>query len=356
MSGRVVVAMSGGVDSSVAAALLAEQGHEVLGLTLRLWHCDDPAGHGSCCDERALREARRVAEQIGAEHRVVDLQDEFEAEILRPAWEEYARGRTPNPCIRCNERIKLGALLRLADQWGAPWVATGHHARIAAIADRPALLRGRDRDKDQSYFLFQLTPEQLARTQFPIGGMTKAVVRDHARRLGLPNAERQDSQDACLAAGEDVFAEALRRRFDAPARTGPILNTAGQQLGRHEGIHRFTIGQRRGLGVALGRPGYVQALDRARDAVVVTTDPGALLSGLARVGDVRWLAGPHEGPAQVQIRYRHAAVPAQLAGRRDGSVDVRFDQPQRAVTPGQAAVFYNGERVLGGGWIQAAGV
>jgi len=348
--------MSGGVDSSVAAALLAEQGHEVLGLTLRLWYCDDPAGHGSCCDERALREARRVAERIGAEHRVMDLQDEFEAEILRPAWEEYARGRTPNPCIRCNERIKLGALLRLADEWGAQWVATGHHARIAATVEGPTLLRGQDRDKDQSYFLFQLTLDQLARLQFPIGGMTKAAVRDHARRLGLPNAERQDSQDACLAAGEDVFAEALRRRFDVPARTGPILNTAGQQLGRHEGIHRFTIGQRRGLGVALGRPGYVQALDRARDAVVVTTDPDALLSGSARVGQVRWLAGPHEGPAQVQIRYRHVAVPARLAGRRDGGVDVRFDQPQRAVTPGQAAVFYNGERVLGGGWIESAGV
>jgi len=350
MGERVVVAMSGGVDSSVAAALLAEQGHAVLGLTLRLWYCDDPAGHGSCCDERALRQAAEVAARIGAEHRVLELQEPFEREVLRPAWDEYARGRTPNPCVRCNERIKLAALLRVADEQGAGRVATGHHARVEPAGDGPALLRGRDAEKDQSYFLFHLTRPQLARTLFPVGDHTKAEVRALAQARGLPSADQPDSQDACLAAGEEGFAEALRRRFGAPARPGPVLDADGVERGRHDGIHRFTVGQRRGLGVALGRPAFVRAVER-EGVVRVTTDPDALLSRRLRVDDVRWLGPPADGPAEVQIRYRHRPVPARLRPRPDGTVEVDLDEPLRAVTPGQAAVFYNGERVLGGGWI-----
>jgi len=350
--GRVVVAMSGGVDSSVAAALLAERGLDVVGLTLRLISCEDPGTRGSCCDVDAVAGARAVAGTLGAPHYVVDVEGEFDDGVLRPAWDEYDRGHTPNPCVHCNSRIKWTALLRRADALGARWVATGHHARRAAGPGGVELLRGVDPDKDQSYFLCRLTRSQLERTLLPVGELTKGEVRARARALGLATADREESQDACLAAADGGFAEALRRRFGADARPGPLVGDGGRPLGHHPGVHRFTVGQRRGLGVALGRPAYVRAIDG--DRVCLTTRSHRLDADGLEVSGARWLAEPPPAvgdPVQVQIRYRHRPVGARVEAVDGGRVRVRFERPQRAVTPGQAAVFYNGARVLGGGWI-----
>lgn len=372
---KVLVAMSGGVDSSVAAALLVRRGMEVVGVTLRLRYCDDPAARGSCCDAQAEGSARAVAERLGIEHRVVGAEQAFEDEVLRRAWEEYARGRTPNPCVVCNERIKFGWLGRVAEEMGARWVATGHHARVdhsdsasdsvvrhtgSASASRglpqPILRRGADRDKDQSYFLFQLSDDQLRRTLFPVGDLTKAQVREVARELGLPSAERAESQDACFALQDGTFADALAELLGAEARPGRIVDPRGRELGHHEGIHRFTVGQRKGLGVALGRPAYVVAIDAASGDVMVTTEPDDLLSDGLRVTDVRWRRkGPAAGEvirAQVQIRYRAAPARARVKALDGGRAEVAFDEPQRAITPGQAAVVYDGDVVIGGGWIE----
>lgn len=354
--GRIVVAMSGGVDSSVTAALLAERGFEVVGLTLRLWLCEEQTGSSkSCCGTDGVASARSAAAELGVPHYVVEGREPFEEQVLLPSWEEYARGRTPNPCVLCNERIKLGLLLQHADRLGASRLATGHYARVA---EGPALLRGRDADKDQSYFLFSLEREQLARMVLPLGELTKEEVRREASRLGLPNAERPESQDACLGGGGEGFAEALRRRFGREGRAGDIVDPTGRVLGRHDGLHRFTVGQRRGLGVAMGRPAYVLAIDPERGDVIVGTDEVDLLSPGLLAGGVRWLVPPPEPGAilegEVQIRYRHRAVPAAVEVLEDSRTSVRFAEPQRAVTPGQAAVFYREDRVLGGGWIERA--
>jgi tRNA-uridine 2-sulfurtransferase len=347
---RVAVAMSGGVDSAVTASLLCEQGHDVVGLTLRFWSCED--AHGCGADDGA-RQARAVADELRIPHHVVDCREPFERLVLRPAWEEYARGRTPNPCVTCNAEIKLRLLLEHARRLGAERLATGHYANVRLDdAGRPMLLRGLDAQKDQSYFLFALDEPQLAAIVLPLGERTKEEVRDLARRRGLPNAERPDSQDACLTSGAEGFAEALRRRFDAPARPGAIVDERGQPLGQHGGVHRYTIGQRRGLGVALSQRAYVLRIDADRGEVVLGRDVRALDAAGLIAGGARWLAPPGER-AEVQVRYRHAAAPARIAvaGSR---VEVRFDRPQRAVTPGQAAVVYDGPRLLGGGWIDRA--
>ena len=350
---RVVVAMSGGVDSSVTAALLLEQGYEVLGATLRFWLCDEGGGEAkSCCGLDAVAEARDTAGRLGFHHHVIDCRTRFEEQVLRPCWEEYNRGRTPNPCVLCNPHIKLLELLRQARALGAELVATGHHARVI-VGDRPALLRGRDRNKDQSYFLFGLHEQQLASLLMPVGEMTKDEVRQRARDLGLGNAERHESQDACLGSADEPFAEALRRRFDAEARPGDLVDTEGNVLGRHRGIHLYTIGQRRGLGVALGQRAYVVGIREQSREVVVSTDPQDLCASGLTASGVRWLVPPGEDrfQARVQIRYRHRACPATVELAPGETVRVRFVEPQRAVTPGQAAVFYKEERVLGGGWI-----
>lgn len=350
---RVVVAMSGGVDSSVTAALLLEQGHEVTGATLRFWLCDegDEEQAKSCCGLDAVAEARGAAGVLGIQHHVIDCRERFEEAVLRPCWEAYDRGRTPNPCVLCNPRIKLLELMRRAELLGADFVATGHHARVEH-GQPPRLLRGRDRNKDQSYFLFGLEERQLASLLLPVGDLTKDEVRRRARELGLDNADRPESQDACLGGGDEPFAEALRGRFDAPARPGSLVDVEGNVLGCHAGVHLFTIGQRRGLGVALGRPAYVVRIRAEADEVVVSTDPDDLMSTELVARRVQWLVQPEaRAEAEVQIRYRHRARPATLELADDGAVRVRFESPQRAVTPGQAVVFYRGERVLGGGWI-----
>ena len=344
----MVVAMSGGVDSSVAAALLLRAGYDVVGVTLQLRSCQEQTATRSCCSEDGIAAARSVARGLGIPHCVLDCHQEFSHLVLRPAWEEYARGRTPNPCVICNRALKFGVLLEYAQRLGARFLATGHYARIAHREGRPRLLRGCDRDKDQSYFLFALSDEQLRRVLFPLGDHTKSAVRELARGFGLPSAERRESQDACLVTDGEGFAESLRQLFREPCRPGSFVDRAGRVLGPHQGIHCYTIGQRRGLGIALGQRAFVAAIHAAAGDVVVTCDGNELEARSLVARQVVW----HESPparAAVQICYRHAAVPAEVAVLDEQSIRITFDAPVRAVTPGQAAVLFAEERLLGGG-------
>ncbi|MGI5864461.1 MAG: tRNA 2-thiouridine(34) synthase MnmA [Myxococcales bacterium] len=348
---RVLVAMSGGVDSSVVAALLKRDGWDVFGVTLQLNPCEDRGLARSCCGVDAVLNARRVADQLGIEHMLLDCRREFSRLVLEPAWREYARGRTPSPCILCNERIKFGLLLDKALALGAGRIATGHYARIIDREGRLALARPLDRAKDQSYFLFALGQVQLERTLLPLGELTKPQVRELARELGLATAERRESQDACLGSGAD-FAESLRLRYGDEPRSGDIVDTSGRIVGRHDGLHRFTIGQRRGLGVALGKSAFVCAIDGENANVVVTTEPRDLWSAGLVVRLLTDRSLPQRCAAQ--IRSRHTPAPASVTIVEPGLAEVRFDEPQRAVAPGQAAVLYDGEVVAGGGWIERA--
>jgi tRNA-specific 2-thiouridylase len=351
---RVLVAMSGGVDSSVAAVLLREQGYDLVGVTLRLYDCESGQSERSCCGLSGVAEARAAAGRLGMPHYVVDGQDLFERRVLRYAWDTYRTGRTPNPCVRCNEWMKFGLLYEQARKLGASYVATGHHARVLRDG-AVGLARGKDPLKDQSYFLFSLTPEQLNMSLLPVGELDKSEVREIARERDLPNAARMESQDACIAQRSDL-AQALRARFSGLAKPGRILDTTGTLLGRHDGVHRFTVGQRKGLGVALGHRAYVVSICSESGDVVVGSERELEARGL-RAEQARWLVSPQmfaDQPVEVQIRYRHRAVPARLVCKPDSVVEAWFDEPQRAVTPGQAAVFYCGDRLLGGGWIACA--
>lgn len=356
---RILVAMSGGVDSSVAAALLVEAGHDVVGITLRLRPCGTALDTGSCCGLGELDSARAVADLLGISHYVWDVADIFEAEVLRPSWQDYDAGRTPNPCIQCNARVKLPALCERAPALGAQAVATGHYARVVTDSlGQVSLHRGVDPGKDQSYFLYRIHEAHrsapLSMVRFPLGELTKVQVRTQAIRLGLPCAARPESQDACFVSEDGSFAEALRQRFGAPIRPGPLLAPDGREVGRHEGIHRFTLGQRRGTGVALGQRAYVAAIDPGTAWVTLATDPAHLkVSGL-EVAQVLWHGPPPPVPwtCGVQVRYRSQAVEATLVARDNARARLRFTTPQAAVTPGQAAVFYQGDRVAGGGPIQ----
>lgn len=352
----MLVAMSGGVDSGVAAALLLEDGFEVIGATLQLQSSED-AGLGSgCCSAAGPAMARRVAGALGIPHHLFDCREQFNAAVLRYSWMEYARGRTPNPCVICNEQIKFGFLLEAARSLGASKIATGHYVCLEEdLRKHLWLRRGRDRGKDQSYFLFSLNERQLEAAVFPIGRFTKAEIRERARRLDLPNAARKESQDACfLMQGKD-YAEVLRQWFGGEARSGEVIDSQGNVVGVHEGFHRFTIGQRKGLGIALGERAWVKAIDPEKARVVLCRDQRELLSRGLIAADVRWrhpLEGEPAISCLVQIRYRHQAVPAVVEHVDTGRVRVVFDEPVRAVTPGQAAVFYEGDRLLGGGWIE----
>ena len=353
----VLVAMSGGVDSSVAAALLLEAGWRVIGATLRLHPCEEPEPDRFCCGVDAEAAARAVCEGLGVPHHVISAGVPFEDEVLRPAWEAYARGTTPSPCPLCNRELKLGVLLSTAQALGASHVATGHYARRGGSDDAPTLLRGRDANKDQSYFLFALTHEQLGCARFPLGDMTKPEVRAKAEALGLINAQRRGSQDACLQSPDGVvFSELLRRRFGAAARPGALVDGQGRELGRHPGLHRFTLGQRRGLGVSLGRPAFVRDIDAESARITLTTEPDDLLSAGLVALEPHWLAEPPQPgrpfSCDAQVRYRATPVPSRATLRDDGALELRFERPQRAVTPGQAVVLYRGPRVLGGGWIE----
>lgn len=350
--GPVVVAMSGGVDSSTAAYLLRRQGHQVVGLFMRTGvEVAEESGRRRCCSLADAEDARRVAHQLDIPFYVLNCKADFDR-LIEGFCAEYARGRTPNPCIHCNTEIKFGKLLRYAHALGARHVATGHYARVEQQrGGRWGLRRGVDRRKDQSYFLFALSQEQLSRALFPLGGMTKEEVREVARRAGLPVQEKPESQDICFVPGAS-YRSLLRERL-GPPRPGRLVDLSGRLLGEHPGCEGFTIGQRRGLGIAVGEPYYVVAIDPETNTVVVGPQE-ALYARTCYVRRLLWgaLAGLRlPRPAQVQIRYQHRAAPALICPSGRDEVGIRFEEPQRAITPGQAAVFYQDDLVLAGGWL-----
>ena len=364
----IAVAMSGGVDSSTVAAMLRAEGHNVVGLTMQLWNQRRLAGHsgmpeavqGRCCSLDDVYDARRVAETIGIPYYVVNHQERFERDVVRPFVEEYLSGRTPIPCSLCNNHLKFDQLLMVARQIGADLLATGHYARVEYDESRGRWLlkRPTDLSKDQTYFLFGLTQEQLSSTLFPLGEMKKSEVRELARKSGLALAEKPDSQEICFVPGGDYkrFLDAyLAEEGDSlPDTSGELVTTSGEAIGQHSGIHNFTVGQRKGLGVATGSPLYViQIKGDSRQVVVGSGEElyartlRARKVNLIVVDDLR-----ERMRVAVKIRHRHEPAPALIESTSADEVLVTFDQPQRAVTPGQAAVFYDADVVVGGGWIQ----
>ncbi len=358
--------MSGGVDSSTVAAMLRADGHSVVGLTMQLWNQRRLAGHegmpesvqGRCCSIDDVYDARRVAETLGIPYYVVNQEERFERDVVRPFVEEYLSGRTPIPCSLCNNHLKFDQLLLVAQQIGADALATGHYARVGF--DEPSgrwrLRRPADSSKDQTYFLFGLTQEQLSRTIFPLGEMTKPEVRELARRHGLAAADKPDSQEICFVPGGDYkkFLDAyLAEQGEAlPDTAGELVTTDGKVIGEHSGVHNFTVGQRKGLGVATGSPLYVLQI-KGDSGQVVVGDSGNLYSRNLRTHRVNLIsvdALTQPMRVTVKIRHRHEPAPATIESSGD-EVLVSFDQPQRAITPGQAAVFYDGDVVVGGGWI-----
>jgi len=364
----IAVAMSGGVDSSTVAAMLRAEGRNVVGLTMQLWNQRRLAGHegmpesvqGRCCSLDDVYDARRVAETIGIPYYVVNHEDRFEREVVRPFVEEYLSGRTPIPCSLCNNHLKFDQLLIVARQIGADALATGHYARVERdeTSGRWLLKRPKDRSKDQTYFLFGLTQEQLSCTLFPLGNLTKAEVRALARQYGLALAEKPDSQEICFVPGGDYknFIDAyLAEQGDAlPDTAGELVTTDGEVIGEHNGIHNFTVGQRKGLGLATGSPLYViQIKGDARQVVVGGQEE--LYSPTLRVHRANLIAIDElNRPLRVTVKIRHRHEPAAAVIEKcgDGAIRATFDQSQRAVTPGQAAVFYDGDVVIGGGWIE----
>jgi tRNA-specific 2-thiouridylase len=366
-SGLVAVAMSGGVDSSTVAALLQEQGRPVIGLTMQLWNQrrlpelqgDGPARH-RCCSLDDVYDAKRVAQQLQFPHYVVNFEQQFEDRVVRPFVEQYLSGRTPIACTNCNTDVKFEPLLRMARQIGAGRLATGHYARIRKNEQtgRWELLRACDDSKDQSYFLWGLTQDQLSRSEFPLGELTKDEVRAAARRTNLPVADKPESMELCFVpSGNYVqFIEAYSRASGSPFsnRGGDIVDEEGVVIGKHHGVHQFTIGQRKGLGFAAGKPLYVLSIDRENNRVVVGDDE-SLRTATCELENVNWIAHvPSNDPVRAAVKIRHKHIPADATIFPLDTMHARitFDTPQRAITSGQGAVFYDGHRVLGGGWIR----
>jgi tRNA-uridine 2-sulfurtransferase len=363
----IAVAMSGGVDSSTVAAMLRAEGYNIVGLTMQLWNQRRLAGHkgmpetvtGRCCSLDDVYDARRVAETIGIPYYVVNHEDRFERDVVRPFVQEYLSGRTPIPCSLCNNHLKFDQLLTVAQQIGADAVATGHYARVEFDEDsgRWLLKRPTDRAKDQTYFLFGLTQEQLSRTLFPLGGMTKPEVRELARKHGLALAEKPDSQEICFVPGGDyknfIDAYLAEAGESLPDTAGELVTTDGRAIGEHTGIHNFTVGQRKGLGVATGSPLYVLQIKGDTRQVVVGDAENlysrTLTAKRINLISVKDLRQPMR--VSVKIRHRHEPAAATIERTEADEILVTFDEPQRAITPGQAAVFYDGGVVVGGGWI-----
>jgi len=352
---RTVVAMSGGVDSSVAAGLLAAEGRDLIGVSLQTYDHAPDRGFGRCCSPDDFRDARRVAGKLGFPYYVFDEEEAFARAVIDPFVEAYRGGRTPSPCVLCNSEVKFGSLLSKARALGAAHVATGHYARLRREGGRTLLLRGRDPDKDQSYFLFGLDQEQLGSAEFPVGELTKDEVRAEARRLGLAVADKPESQEICFVEGSS-YRDFVKERAGDLGAPGDIVTQDGARVGAHDGLGGFTIGQRRGIGVAASEALYVIAIDPASSRVVVGPDaalraPGCLVTG------VNWIPADRTGETvtcEVRIRHRHPGARARVEALPGSRARVTFDEPQRAVAPGQAAVFYDGDLVLGGGWIETA--
>jgi tRNA-specific 2-thiouridylase len=365
--GLVAVAMSGGVDSSAVAALLLQQGCAVVGLTMQLWNQrrlpelqgDGPPQH-RCCSLDDVYDAKAVAQHLNFPHYVVNFEEQFEARVVRPFVDQYLAGRTPIACTNCNTDVKFEPLLRMARQIGAERLATGHYARIRKnqATGRWELLRARDDSKDQSYFLWGLSQEQLSRSDFPLGELTKEEVRALARRANLPVAEKPESMELCFVPTSNYveFIHAYSRERGIPPQNGEgeIVNESGDVVGRHDGVHNFTIGQRKGLGFAVGKPLYVLSIDPEKNRVVVGEDD-VLRKTLCEIEGVNWISCDKPSApirAFAKIRHKHEPAPATIEPLDATNARVTFDTPQRAITPGQAVVFYDGDAVLGGGWIR----
>jgi tRNA-uridine 2-sulfurtransferase len=358
MRPRVVVGMSGGVDSSVAAALLVERGVDVIGVTMRVWakDADDPARRfGSCCGSEAVDDARRVARELGIPYYVLNMEGEFDRAVIGPFAEAYRRGRTPVPCVACNTDLKFGSLLARAQAWDATGVATGHYARVTrdAASGRWLLWKGRDARKDQSDFLWPLDQRQLAAAHFPVGDLAKDDVRAYARRLGLATADKPESQEICFVPDDD-YRGFLRRRDPTMFRPGPIVDDAGRVLGAHAGIAGYTVGQRRGLALGTAAARYVVDIDADANRLRVGSATDLERDRLVAT-DVNFIAcDPPRAPLRVEARIRHSHRPAPATVRASGpdEAEVVFDEPQRAITPGQSVVWYQSDLVVGGGVIR----
>ncbi len=349
---KVIAAMSGGVDSSLAAQLLLEKGYQVIGVTMRLMPF---GGESSCCGLEAVEEAKRVADRLGIPHYILDFKEEFEKEVVEYFCREYSIGRTPNPCIICNQKLKFGKLLEKAKELGAEYVASGHYAQLTYEGGGYRLRKGRDKTKDQSYVLFNLTQGQLKHILMPLGGLEKKEVRRRARELGLRVHERPDSQEICFIP-DGHYSDFLTERIPEVMRPGPIEDRKGKILGQHRGIHSFTIGQRRGLGIVTGEPLYVIAIDSDKNTVVVGSREDLYGRELIAT-EISWITREKsDGPMEVKakLRYRHPGSEATVLPLSGRKAKVIFRLPQKAITPGQAVVFYQGEEVIGGGWIKAS--
>jgi tRNA-specific 2-thiouridylase len=352
---RVVVGMSGGVDSSATAALLLEHGYDVVGITLKLWPQDCVSrAEDKCCGPQAVTDARAVCHKLGIPYYLIDEAEQFQTKVIQYFADEYKAGRTPNPCVMCNQNLKFGRLIDRADQLGAQYIATGHFARLEKSGDgsRMLLKRGRDSRKDQSYFLFSLRQEQLARAMFPLGDKTKSDTREVARHCNLKTADKEESMEICFVPDNDYGRFLLQAKLVQKHR-GDIVNLHGQVLGQHDGIEFYTIGQRKGLGISSPKPLYVVELDSETNRVVVG-DESALERDEFTVDRCNWIPfdqAPETLEVTAKIRYNHPGTQATITPVEDGRAKVKLHTPQRAITPGQAAVFYQDDLVVGGGWI-----